>query len=137
MPAKVLIVEDEILVAASLEAILEDLGCTPVGIAPDAETALALASRGPDLAFVDLNLRDGATGVEIGARLAQQHGVGVIFVTANPRQLGDGIPGTLGVMTKPCEEEAIAAALDYGLRCMNGSSAEPPPVVRRFEARPS
>ena len=98
---------------------------------------MQLASQGPDLALVDLNLRDGPTGAQVGAQLAQRHRVGVLFVTANPRQLGDGVPGTLGVMTKPYEEEAIAAALAYGVRRLRGLAAEPPPVVKPFEARPS
>jgi DNA-binding response OmpR family regulator len=127
-----LIVEDEILVAASLEATVEDLGYEPVGIAPDADTALALAARHPDIALVDLNLRDGETGAEIGARLAAEYGVAVLFVTANPRRLGQGVPGTLGVLGKPSDEEVVAAALDYVAQRRQGLAPPPPPAIMAF-----
>lgn len=129
---KVLIVEDEILVAASLEATVEDLGYEPVGIAPDAETALALAARRPDIALVDLNLRDGETGARVGARLAAEFGVAVLFITANPRRLGGGVPGTLGVLGKPSDEDSVAAALDYVAQRRRGLAPPPPPAIRPF-----
>lgn len=121
------------LVAVSLESTLEDLGYVSVGIAADLEAALSLAENRPDVALVDLNLRDGETGAEVGARLARDYGVGVLFVTANPRRLGQGVPGTLGVLTKPCEEEEIAAAIDYGVRRRSGQSAPPPSKVKAFD----
>lgn len=133
MTAKVLIVEDEMLVAASLEATLEDHGFACIGIAPDTAAALTLAARErPDLALVDLNLRDGETGAEIGMRLAADHGATVLFVTANPRRLGPGVPGTLGVLTKPCEEDTVAAALAFALRWRTEKGARPPPAMRIF-----
>jgi DNA-binding response OmpR family regulator len=132
MPRTVLIVEDEILVAASLEATLEDLGYEPVGIAQDAETALALAERRPAIALVDLNLRDGETGAQVGARLAAEFGVAVLFVTANPRRLGRGVPGTLGVLGKPSDEDSVAAALDYAAQRRRGLAPPPPPVIQPF-----
>ena len=133
MPAKVLIVEDETLVAAHLEDTLEDLGFIPIGVAPDKSAALELTKHRPDLALVDVNLRDGATGIEIGQALARDHGVGVIFVTANPRQLGPGVPGTLGVLTKPCDEIAISAALAFALQCRRGMPIPRPPELQTFQ----
>jgi DNA-binding NarL/FixJ family response regulator len=130
----VLIVEDEILVAASLEATVEDLGYEPIGIAPDAESALELAAARPDIALVDLNLRDGETGAQVGARLAAEYGVAVLFITANPRRLGGGIPGTLGVLGKPSDEDTVAAALAYVTQRRMGLAPPPPPAVRPFTA---
>ncbi len=132
MGRTVLIVEDEILVAASLEATLEDLGYEPIGIAQDAETALALAARRPAIALVDLNLRDGETGAVVGARLAAEFGVAVLFITANPRRLGLGVPGTLGVLGKPSDEETVAAALDYAGQWRRGLVPSAPAAIRPF-----
>ncbi|PWS38657.1 response regulator [Falsiroseomonas bella] len=132
MPRTVLIVEDEILVAASLEATLEDLGYEPVGIAQDAETALALAARRPAIALVDLNLRDGETGAVVGARLAAEFGVAVLFITANPRRLGRGVPGTLGVLGKPVDEDKVAAAVEYVAQRRRGLAPPPPAAVLPF-----
>ncbi len=132
MSAKILIVEDEMLVAVELEAILEDLGHTPVGIAAELADAEHLFEADLDLALVDLNLRDGQTGPEIGKRLSAR-GVTVLFITANPRLLGDGIAGTIGVLTKPTDEGTVRAAVDYALGVRKGDrSVCPPPTLRLF-----
>jgi two-component system, response regulator PdtaR len=132
MTAKILIVEDEIIVAMSMQLHLRQLGYEPIGIAPDLDNAFRLAERAPDLALVDLNLRDGLTGPEIGTQLSRKHGVAVLFVTANPRVLGQGIAGTIGVLTKPTDRDAIKQAVDYALRVRRGELAEPPLALKTF-----
>lgn len=131
MPAKILIVEDELLVAMNLEMILEDLGHEPVGIVPDLASAEPFYDASLDLALVDLNLRDGLTGPQIAERLSAC-GVPVLFITANPRQLGDGVAGTIGVISKPTDEPTVKAALDFVFRIREGESAEPPQALRLF-----
>jgi len=108
---KVLIVEDEIFAALHLESALEQLGCQVIGIAPDKDTALELAKEGPDLAFVDLNLRDGLTGPEIARSLANQFGTKVLILTANPAQAGVAFDGLIGVYDKPWKEDDIVAGI--------------------------
>lgn len=136
MTTRILIIEDEMLVAMELQAILEDLGYEVVGIAADAAGTWPLLDRQPSLALVDLNLRDGPTGAEIAKRLVREHGVPVLFMTANPRLLGEGLAGCIGVLSKPCDEAAVSAAVAYALR---GRSVgmPPPPVLRTFAARAS
>ena len=128
---RILIVEDEMLVAMELEMIIEELGHECAGVAPDVESATEHFEAPLDLALVDLNLRDGLTGPQIGEALCQR-GVPVIFVTANPRQLGDGIAGTIGVITKPTDQETVRSALDYVLGVREGRAAEPPAALRLF-----
>ena len=131
MTKRILIVEDEMLVAMELEFILEDLGHECAGIAPDVETAIEHFEAPLDLALVDLNLRDGLTGPQIGATLSER-GVPVIFITANPRQLGDGVNGTIGVITKPTDEGTVKQALDYVFRRTAGEPVDPPAALRLF-----
>ena len=131
MPAKILIVEDEMLVALELEAILHDSGFEPLGIAPDLSTAEEYFDQSIDLALVDLNLRDGLTGPQIGKMLGDK-GVTVLFLTANPRILGDGIAGTVGVLTKPTDSETVRRAVDYALGLRAGRQAAPPVSLRLF-----
>jgi DNA-binding response OmpR family regulator len=128
MSNSILIVEDEALIALEMESILEDSGYDVVGIASDLEGALAFADRTIDLALVDLNLRDGLTGPEIGRRLANEHRVKVLFVTANPRLLGEGIAGTIGVLTKPTDESSLRSAVAFALR----QTSDAPPSLRCF-----
>lgn len=132
MAAAILIVEDEILVALEMQSILEDQGYRVVGVAADLQGAISLAHKDVDLALVDLNLRDGLTGPEIGKRLANEHNAAVLFVTANPRLLGDGIAGTIGVLTKPTDEESLTSAVAFALRRRRGDAIEAPPFLRCF-----
>jgi len=131
MPARILIVEDEMLVALELQSILRELGHQIVGIAPDLPTAQGYFSQEIDLALVDLNLRDGLTGPQIGATLGSS-GVTVLFVTANPRLLGKGVSGAIGVITKPTDEEMVCSAVDYALAVRSGTPAKAPPYLRLF-----
>jgi CheY-like chemotaxis protein len=107
MTKTALIVEDEIFVALDLERILMDAGYGVAAIAADRDSAIA-AAPGCNFAFVDINLRDGPTGPEIARRMAKDYGVKVVFVTANPAQIGDA--ECLGYIRKPFSDAAILAA---------------------------
>lgn len=131
MTARILIVEDEMLVALELESILQDLGYEVVGIAADLGAAAAHFDEEIDLALVDLNLRDGLTGPQIGALLCSK-GVSVLFVTANPLLLGNGIAGAIGVITKPTDASMVSSAVGYALAVRDGAAADPPPNLRLF-----
>ncbi|GGD58857.1 response regulator [Erythrobacter arachoides] len=97
---RALIVEDELLTALHLESELQSLAVQSVGIACDQTEAMALASTPVDLAFVDVNLRDGPTGPAIAAALVAL-GVEVFYITANPSQIPEACR-TLGqIMPKP------------------------------------
>lgn len=132
MRKKVLIVEDEFIVALNLRQVLANLGFEVVGIAPDAPTAYVFAESKPDIALVDVNLRDGETGPEIGQTLAQQYGATVLFLTANPAQLGDGVQGALGVLSKPVDDYSIETVLDFLVKYQDGESTPPPPPSLRI-----
>lgn len=125
MQTTVLIVEDEFLVALHLKMMLTRLGFKIVGIAPDMESAYALGEDQPDIALVDVNLRDGATGLSIGTMLAQKFGASVLFVTANPRQLERIQHGPIGVMSKPFNDNEVGPVLDF---LVNHRSGHPTPV---------
>lgn len=132
MGKKILIVEDEFLVALNLRQSLSALGFETLGIAPDALTAFQLASAKPDIALVDVNLRDGETGPQIGHRLANEYGAVVLFLTANPAQLGEGIAGTVGFLCKPVDHEDVQQALNFLVTYPDNPSATPPSSLRIF-----
>ena len=116
----VLIVEDEIFIAMEIERILEDAGHKVIGIAADENEALR-AGREAELAFVDLNLRDGPTGPAIAHQLAARYGVRVVYVTANPAQIGEPAPTMLACVRKPFTDEAILAAVDAANQASSGA----------------
>jgi DNA-binding response OmpR family regulator len=131
MSYRVLIVEDEYIVATDIEYVVAEMGHTPVGIAGDQKSALSFASQ-TDIALVDLNLRDGPSGTSIGKILAQTHGVTVVFLTANPSQLGDGIPGTIGVMPKPVTDRDLREVVEFAVARRIAADATPPRRLKLF-----
>ena len=133
MTARILIIEDEALVAMELRFVLEDLGHEVAGVAADARTARDLALETDiDLALVDIHLSDGPTGVGLGQDLAAL-GVTVLYMTANPGMVRNGVAGTIGVLSKPTDERAVQTAVDYALRRRAGQPVEyAPPELRLF-----
>ena len=134
MTARILIIEDEALVAMELRFVLEDLGHEVVATVADAETARSLAAESEvDLALVDIHLSDGPTGIGLGRELAQEKGVTVLFMTANPGMVREGVAGTIGVLSKPTDERAVQTAVDYALCRRAGRPAEyAPPELQLF-----
>lgn len=134
MTARILIIEDEALVAMELRFVLEDLGYEVVGTATDARTARNMVRETEvDLALVDIHLSDGPTGVELGRELGQEMGVTVVFMTANPGMVRNGVAGTIGVLSKPTDERAVQTAVDYALRRRQGQPVDyAPPGLQLF-----
>lgn len=126
MTKTALIIEDEIFVALDLERILVDGGYQVAAIAADSDQALA-AAPGCSFAFVDINLRDGATGPQIAERIARDYGVKVVFVTANPAQIGV-TTDALGYVRKPFNDRSILAAA--ALATGNAEAAVDDDVIR-------
>jgi CheY-like chemotaxis protein len=113
-PLRILIVEDEILIALELESLLQDLGHDVVGIAASSEDARTLGQDlKPDLAFVDIHLVDGPSGVEVARHLAAHHQVTVLFMTANAKRIPEDFAGAWGVIVKPYTERGVREALSY------------------------
>lgn len=113
MPAKILIVEDEIIIGMATEAAVEDLGHRSIGIAATAAEAFQIADAElPDIAFVDVNLADGPTGPLVGAELAKR-GVAVVFITANPRTIENQVEKAVGVLDKPVGEAEIGEVIAF------------------------
>jgi CheY-like chemotaxis protein len=120
---RILIIEDEILIALELESLLQDLGHDVVGMAASSGEALSLGQElKPDLAFVDIHLADGPTGVDVARHLAAQHQVTVLFMTANTKRIPEDFAGAWGVIAKPYTERGVREALGY---VMAGQSGEP------------
>jgi DNA-binding response OmpR family regulator len=109
---KVLIVEDDFMVADCLETVLLTAGYDVCGVAGGVADALLLDSRyQPDLAVIDFRLQDGEYGTEVGAVLCGRRNIGVLYVSGNaddPR-LHDA-RGTACV-AKPYSASSIVTAL--------------------------
>jgi CheY-like chemotaxis protein len=131
MNQRVLIVEDEFLIALDVADTIEGMGLKVTGFASARKHALSLAPFA-DIALVDVNLADGSTGREIGRELAAEYGLTVVFMTANPEDVEDGVEGSLGVLTKPVMPEVIEQTIDYAIANRLGGIAVVPRELRVF-----
>lgn len=60
-------------------------------------------------------------------------GVSVLFMTANPGMVREGVAGAIGALSKPTDEQAVETAVDYALRRRHGQSVEyAPPGLQLF-----
>ena len=120
-PLRVLIVEDEALLLMQLEMAIEDEGHDVVGTA-----MIALAGMvEPDVAFVDLQLLDGPTGVDVARHLRGSKRTMVVFITANATRLPSDYEGAAGIVSKPFSQAGIVATIRYLAQCVR----HPPPSL--------
>ena len=127
-PLRVLIVEDEVMLAMAMEDVLADAGHVVVGTAASKKDAIAMAdATSPDLVFVDVHLLDGPTGLDIAAHLRAVEGTMVVFMTANAKKVPDDFVGAMGIIAKPYSQAGIADAIRYLEECVR----RPPPSLDR------
>ncbi|MDR6820827.1 DNA-binding LytR/AlgR family response regulator [Neorhizobium sp. 2083] len=125
---KVMIVEDEMLLAMELESEVEAAGHQVIGLAMSSEQANdLLAGSAPDFAFVDIHLMDGPTGVEVGRRLAEAR-IPFVFVSGNIKRLPEDFAGALGAIEKPYTMNGMKNALSYISAIVAGNEDIVPPA---------
>jgi DNA-binding LytR/AlgR family response regulator len=124
-PLKVLIVEDEALLAMELESLVEEAGHSVVGWATSSEEARGMVdATDADIAFVDIHLTDGPTGVDVAEYIGERQRSVVVFMTANPKRIPDHFAGAIGVIAKPYTMNGLTSALRY----LQEGVRRPPPV---------
>ncbi|WP_244490402.1 response regulator [Rhizobium sp. Root708] len=128
---KILIVEDDALIAADVQDIVASSGYEVVGIADSFESAQRLAPFAT-IALVDVNLRDGATGPMIAQYLANDFGVAVVMVTANPEMIVTDLSKVIGLISKPAHPQLIGSVLQYLTTIREGGRGSPPEGMRVF-----
>lgn len=113
----VLIIEDEPVIAADIEALVRELGHNVVDIAATRTEAVeAVASRMPGLVLADIQLADGSSGIDAVKDILGRYDVPVIFITAFPERLLTGErPEPTFLITKPFQPETVKAAIGQAL----------------------
>ena len=113
---KVLIAEDETLVARDTENMLLNFGYEVLGIAGSGEKAVSLAGDlSPDLVLMDIHLKGTMDGVEAARRIRDVYGIPVIFVTAHADE--DTLQrakqaGPIGYFLKPFNEKELRMTVE-------------------------
>lgn len=114
---RVLIIEDEPLIALDIETLVKDLGHDVVGIARTHKEALVLAqAERAGLVLADVHLADGSSGIDAVADILGEYEVPVIFITAFPERLLTGErPEPAFLITKPFLPEMVKGVISQAL----------------------
>jgi CheY-like chemotaxis protein len=115
--AKVLIIEDEPLIALDLENIVGDIGHGVIGIATTRQEAADLARKSnPGIILADIQLADGSSGIDAVNDILTDIDVPVVFITAYPERLLTGErPEPAFLITKPFKHEMVKAVVSQAL----------------------
>ncbi|MBV8915791.1 MAG: response regulator [Acetobacteraceae bacterium] len=109
---RVLVVEDEALVALTIEDTLTEAGYDVVGIADRPEEALELAGQHkPGLAVVDVRLASGGDGIALAELLLAAGPMRILFATANCGEVRRRARHGHGCLSKPFEAGSLVRAL--------------------------
>ena len=116
---KILIVEDQIIVARDEQHILEALDYNVVGTSATGEEAIALAETlQPDLVLMDIMLKGEMDGIEAARHIRERFDIPVIFVTAYADQATlqrAKLTGPFGYILKPFEEHDLLTNIEMAL----------------------
>ena len=113
----VLIIEDEPVIAADIEALVLDLGHRVTAVATTrSEAVAAFRQNRPGLVLADIQLADGSSGIDAVNDILRGASVPVIFITAFPERLLTGEkPEPAFLITKPFQPETVKAAIGQAL----------------------
>lgn len=118
MGYRVLVVEDEAVVAVGIRSMVQSAGHEVVGVARSGEDAVAmLAETKPDLALIDMKL-PGMNGVETTRKLIENANLAVIMLTAysdNEFIEGAASAGAFTYLMKPAEVDTLKANIEVAM----------------------
>jgi CheY-like chemotaxis protein len=115
---RVMVIEDEAIIAMDITAIVDEMGHSVTGVARTRKEAVALAaSERPDLILADIQLADRSSGIDaVNDILAQFNDIPVIFITAFPERLLTGDkPEPAFLITKPYSEDQVRSAVSQAM----------------------
>ena len=117
LATNVLIIEDEPIIAADIEALVNELGHTVDDIAATRTDAVKAAQKKtPGLVLADIQLADGSSGIDAVSDILGEFDVPVIFITAFPERLLTGErPEPTYLISKPFQPKNVKAAISQAL----------------------
>ena len=125
--SKVLIAEDDLMIADLAEDMLVGQGYEVCGIARTVPEAVALGRQHrPDLAVIDLRLADGGLGTQIAAQLADHPKLGILYATANVSDIPLTAADGHACLAKPYSAAALVRGLEIVAEIIATGTASAP-----------
>jgi len=131
---KILIVEDEPVIATDIEMTLEDLGYHVIGIEDNATDALkAIRKHKPDLVLLDINLEGDDDGVMLAHDINDEFQIPFVYLTSNADKLTiNRVKRThpAGFIVKPFNEKDLQSNIEIAL--FSGQDKDASDVLHEF-----
>jgi DNA-binding response OmpR family regulator len=125
---KILVVEDDVMLADFLEEVLQDIGHNVCAIATRVDEAVRLVrEHRPDVALLDMQLPDGEYGTEIADRLAATDdldGLGILYVSGEAERVHRQAHFGHACLNKPYTMDTLATALKIVRQVATGTPWE-------------
>ncbi|MEQ8581425.1 MAG: LytTR family transcriptional regulator DNA-binding domain-containing protein [Marinoscillum sp.] len=116
---KVLVVEDEMIIAQSIVSMIEKMGYECVGTAIRAIKGLELArALKPDIALLDISLKGAETGIWLAEQLKRELNIPYVFLTSlGDKKTIEEATATMpyGYLLKPVAQQGVYAAIETAL----------------------
>jgi len=124
--AKIMIVEDEFILAMKMESNLSGMGYETCGLAATGEDAIKNAEQEkPDVVLMDIILKGEMSGIDAAVEIHSRYGIPIIFTTGcegeGIRELADEA-GPVAYFIKPVEIEALRLAIEKAIQKENKST---------------
>lgn len=122
-PIKILIVEDNVIIADDMQSMLEEIGYEVVDNVIVYEQAVeVLKNNHVDLVLIDIILASDKTGIDLGKHIRSQYNIPFIFVTSNSDKATVENAKTVkpdGYLVKPFEQQDLYTSIEIALSNFN------------------
>jgi CheY-like chemotaxis protein len=116
---RILVAEDETIVALDIKNCLEDLGYDVLGVTDRADEALKLAAAAcPDLVLMDIRLKGEMDGIAAAEQIRRRWGIPIVFLTAFSEESTlqrARAAEPLGYVIKPFDDRELQAVIAKAL----------------------
>lgn len=137
---KILVVEDEMIIAAKISMQLSSLGYEVTGILPSGETALIhIKENRPDIILLDINLKGNLDGIETAKRLQIEDSIPIIYLTANSDEATFNRAKSTrphAFITKPFKQVDLQRAIELTISRMAANNTHLQPEAHNSEEHP-
>ncbi len=132
--AKILIVEDEMIIAANISLQLSSLGYDVTGIIPRGEEALLhIEGQLPDIVLLDINLKGNLDGVETAQIMQKTNNIPIIYLTANSDEAHFNrakSTNPYAFISKPFKKLDLERAIELTINLVNSEKEQHIPIEK-------
>jgi DNA-binding response OmpR family regulator len=122
MDVRILIAEDEAIIALYIGMTLREAGHQVMGSVVRLDDCLPLVERTvPELALVDINLDRGGSGIDVARTLLERWGVMSIFVSAQYLQARENMDVAIGCLRKPFATRSLVESIEVAKLIQQGA----------------